>query len=57
MTVVNLLGSQVVRIFSGELAAGEHSFAWDANGMAPGMYECFVRMNGIVQRIPLAFLK
>jgi photosystem II stability/assembly factor-like uncharacterized protein len=53
VTVVNLLGSQVARIFSGELAAGEHSFTWDANGMAPGMYECIVRMNGQAQRISM----
>jgi hypothetical protein len=53
VTVVNLLGEQVARIFSGELAAGEHSFSWDASGMAPGMYECIVRVNGNVQRVSM----
>jgi hypothetical protein len=41
VTIVNLLGVEVARIFSGELDAGEHSLTWDASGMAPGMY--FVR--------------
>ena len=51
VTVVNLLGAQVAQLFSGELSAGEHSFPWNASGMAPGMYECVVRMNGQVQRV------
>ena len=51
VTVVNLLGVQVAELFSGELSAGEHSFAWDGSGMSPGMYECIVRMNGQVQRV------
>ena len=50
VTVVNLLGAQVAQLFSGELMAGEHTFSWDASEMAPGMYECVVRVNGNVQR-------
>jgi hypothetical protein len=57
VTVVNLLGEQVARIFSGELAAGEHSFSWDANGMPPGMYECIVRINGHVQRVSMIYTR
>jgi hypothetical protein len=57
VTVVNLLGTQVARIFSGELAPDEHSFSWDASGFAPGMYECIVRMNGQVQRVPMTLLR
>jgi hypothetical protein len=53
VTIVNLLGSVVARIFSGELTAGEHSFEWDASGAAAGMYECIVRVGGSVQRIAL----
>jgi hypothetical protein len=53
VTIVNLLGSQVKRIFSGELEAGAHSFEWDAGGMPPGMYECIVRMNGHIQTTPI----
>jgi len=57
VTVVNILGSQVARVFSGELSAGEHSFLWDASSFAPGMYECVVRSNMQVQRIPIVFVK
>ena len=57
ITIVNLLGAQVTRIFSGELTAGDHSFTWDANGMAPGMYECIVQMNGNIQQLPVMLSK
>jgi hypothetical protein len=57
VTIVNLLGTTVARLFSGELGAGEHSFSWDASQEAAGMYECVVRVGGSVQRIPLAFIK
>ena len=56
---MNLLGVEVARIFSGELAAGEHPFTWDASvgatgdGCATGMYECLIRMNGRVERLPV----
>jgi len=53
VSVVNILGTEVARIFSGELSAGEHSFSWDASGMPPGMYECIVRMNGRVERVAM----
>jgi photosystem II stability/assembly factor-like uncharacterized protein len=53
VTVINLLGSQVSQIFSGELAAGKHEFSWNASGMTPGMYECIAQVNGQVQRIPM----
>jgi len=53
VSVVNLLGEKVAQVFSGELEAGEHSFTWDASGMAPGMYECILRMNGSVELIPI----
>ena len=57
VSIVNLLGAEVARIFSGELGAGEHTFTWDARGMAPGMYECIVRMNGHQERIPMVVLR
>jgi hypothetical protein len=55
VNVVNLLGVQVARIFSGELSAGEHSFSWDATVMAPGMYECLVKINGNLKRVSLIY--
>jgi hypothetical protein len=51
VTIVNILGTAVARIFSGELSAGEHSFIWDATSLPPGMYECIVRMNGQMERM------
>jgi hypothetical protein len=54
VTVVNLLGQEVARIFSGELQSGDHEFSWDASGMPPGMYECVVRINGSIERVGMA---
>jgi hypothetical protein len=51
--VVNMLGTEVARIFSGELDASEHTFTWHADKMQPGMYECIVRMNGMTQTTPI----
>ena len=52
-----LLGTEVSRLFSGPLAQGPHSFTWDAGGMAPGMYECLVRMNGTVEQTSLVLMR
>jgi len=57
VTIVNLLGATVARIFSGELGAGEHLFSWDASNAVPGMYECVVRANGSYQRLPLSIVR
>jgi hypothetical protein len=57
VTIVNLLGAEVARLFSGELDAGEHSFEWEAHGAVSGVYECVVRVGGSVQRVPLAVLR
>ncbi len=51
--VVNALGAEVARLFSGTLAAGEHTFSWNAGSAAPGNYWCIVRMGGQVERIGL----
>jgi hypothetical protein len=54
VTVVNQLGAEVSRIYSGDLDAGEHSFGWSApSGLSTGMYECIVRMSNQTQEIPL----
>ncbi len=57
VTILNLLGAEVARVYEGELSAGEHSFTWDATGAAPGMYECVVNVNGNVQRTAISLLK
>jgi photosystem II stability/assembly factor-like uncharacterized protein len=64
VTIVNALGMEVARLFSGELAAGEHRFIWNADGTsAPrgavcnGMYQCLVRMNGSVESAGIIVLR
>ncbi len=57
VSIVNLLGSEVSHLFSGELAAGEHSFVWsNPTGLPDGTYECLVRMNGHLQTLPMVLL-
>ncbi len=47
VSIVNMLGVEVARLFSGELGAGEHNFTWsNSTGLPDGTYECLVRMNG-----------
>ena len=61
LSIVNMLGVEVARLFTGELGAGEHSFTWDAGRNstygAPcatqGIYECLVRVNGQVETLPV----
>ncbi|MDP4200774.1 MAG: hypothetical protein Q8922_09695 [Bacteroidota bacterium] len=53
LTVVNLLGVEVTKIFSGELTAGEHTFIWNPVGLPDGMYECLIRTNGRIEKLPL----
>jgi hypothetical protein len=57
ISIVNLLGEQVARIFSGELDAGQHNFTFSNTAALPdGVYECLVRMNGRVETLPMVFL-
>jgi hypothetical protein len=53
VTIENLLGAEVARLFSGSLSAGEHSFEWDAGQAAAGTYFCALRTSGGVQRVAL----
>jgi hypothetical protein len=57
VSVMNLLGSEVARLYSGELESGEHSFTWDARGMAAGMYVCIVRDGDSVSQLPIMLVK
>ncbi len=58
VSIVNLLGSEVAHLYSGELAAGEHSFLWsNPTGLPDGTYECLVRMNGQVQTLSMALMR
>lgn len=53
VSIVNLLGVEVARLFDGELDAGEHSFGWDANGVAAGTYFNIIRSTDGVERATL----
>ena len=54
LTVVNLLGEEVARVFEGTLTSGEHNWVWSKpTGLPAGMYECIVEMNGSTQQVPV----
>ncbi len=65
VSIVNMLGVEVARLFSGELGAGEHNFIWgNPTGLPDGVYECLVRMNGqvddrssTVQTLPVVLMR
>ena len=57
ITIVNLLGTTVARLFDGELEAGEHSFVWDAEHAAAGTYFCVVHSNEATQRVPIVLAR
>jgi hypothetical protein len=58
ISIVNLLGAEVTHLFSGELAAGPHSFVWsNPTGLPDGTYECLIRMNGQVQTLPMVLMR
>ncbi len=58
VSIINLLGVEVARLFSGELGAGEHSFMWsNPTGLPDGVYECLVRMNGSVETLPMLMMR
>jgi photosystem II stability/assembly factor-like uncharacterized protein len=57
ISIVNQLGVEVARIFSGEWDAGEHAFMWGKPTCLPdGMYECVIRMNGQIEKQPIILI-
>ena len=57
VTIVNLLGQQVVRLFDGELDAGEHSFEWNASGAGEGTYFCVIRADGRTEQTAIVLTR
>jgi hypothetical protein len=58
ISIVNLLGVEVAQLFSGAVGAGEHSFVWNKpTGLPVGKYECIVRMNGHIAKLPMVLLR
>jgi hypothetical protein len=40
------------------LEAGEHTFTWRTTPSLPdGMYECLIRMNGRVEKLPMMLVR
>ncbi len=57
VSIVNSLGADVAHLYSGELAAGEHSFTWSDPNICNGMYECLVRINGETKSLPMVLAR
>ena len=58
ISILNLLGTEVNHLFSGELEASEHTFQWNPNPTLPdGMYECLIRMNDRAERLPMMLMR
>jgi hypothetical protein len=58
VSIVNMLGVEVARLFSGVLGAYEHSFLWgNPTGLPDGAYQCLVRMNGQMQTLPIVLMR
>jgi len=58
ISIVNQLGVEVARIFSCELTASERTFMWGKpTGLPDGMYECVIRMNGRVEKLPIMLIQ
>jgi hypothetical protein len=57
VTILDLLGREIVTLVTGELEAGEHSFTWKATGLASGVYFYRLSTAGIVQTKRLMVLK
>ncbi len=53
VSVVDLLGKEVARLFSGNLSSGNQYFIWDASTMPTGMYECVVQSGTQIQRVSM----
>jgi hypothetical protein len=45
LSIFNIRALCVATVFSGLLEAGEHTWSWNARGMAPGAYFCVLRFT------------
>ena len=59
ISILNLLGTEVTHLFSGELSPAEHTFQWNPNPSLPdGMYECLIRTDGTApERLPMMLVR
>lgn len=57
LTVTNILGREVVRLTDGDLREGEHSFTFNADNFASGIYFYTLRSGGLVQTKKMILIK
>ncbi len=57
ITLVNLLGTKIAQIFSGEIEAGPQAMNWDATETPSGIYYCLIKMNGKTENYLLVIAK
>lgn len=55
--IYNILGQKVAIIANARLAAGEHSFIWDASGLPSGVYFAHWQAGGVQGRKKLSLLR
>jgi hypothetical protein len=57
VTIINSLGMEVARIFSGNSQAGKHSYAWNTTGLPSGSYACLIREAELIRRVPVLVIR
>ncbi|NUN68195.1 MAG: serine hydrolase [Bacteroidetes bacterium] len=57
LRIFNALGQEAALLHSGVLAAGTHTFRWDASSFAGGVYLCRLQSEGVVRTIKLVVVK
>ena len=55
--IVNAVGETVAHVFAGDLDPNAHTFHWQPEGLAPGVYFALVKSSQGVQRIPISYVK
>jgi hypothetical protein len=57
LSIFNLLGTEILTIFRGQLDQGKHSFTWNAQDAEQGTYICIVRSKEGLMEIPIVLIK
>jgi len=57
LSIYNIVGQQIVTLWSGKQEAGYHRFTWEGTGNASGIYYCLLNFNGEFRIQPLVLIK
>ena len=57
LAIYDLVGRQVHTLVAEPLAAGRHTFDWDADRLPSGVYFCRLRTGGVLRTVKLLLLK